>query len=57
MDRRAAGGMPANLARLHAGEEELRQKALEMIAADDHRALHLAVTEAAMEDRKKGGYF
>ena len=49
MDRSAAGGMPANLARLHAGEEELRQKALEMIAADDHRALHLAVTEAAMD--------
>ncbi|BAR58787.1 hypothetical protein ACVIWV_006226 [Bradyrhizobium diazoefficiens] len=38
-----------NLASLHGAEEQLRQKAHGMIAADDRLQLHLAVTEAAMD--------
>jgi hypothetical protein len=38
-----------NLKRLHAAEEELRQKALHMIAHDPRLQLHLSVTEAAMD--------
>ena len=49
MEPSAADLLSANLARLHAGEEELREKALGMIAADDRLGLHLAVTEAAMD--------
>ncbi|WP_396604730.1 hypothetical protein ACFLEY_19205 [Bradyrhizobium sp. YCK136] len=41
--------IPKNLARLHSTEEQLRQKAHSMIAADDRLQLHLAVTEAAMD--------
>jgi hypothetical protein len=38
-----------NLASLHAQEEELRQKARQLIADDPRLQLNLAVTEAAME--------
>ncbi|MBA4033537.1 MAG: hypothetical protein C0480_02880 [Bradyrhizobium sp.] len=41
--------IPRNLASLHGIEEQLRQDAHIMIAADDRLQLHLAVTEAAME--------
>jgi len=43
------GDLPPNLDRLHAAEEELREKAQHMIAGDPRLQLHLAVTEAAME--------
>ncbi|MBN9032221.1 MAG: hypothetical protein BGO05_02265 [Rhizobiales bacterium 63-7] len=41
--------LPANLTSLHAGEEQLREKALALIAADERLELHLAITEAAMD--------
>ena len=41
--------LPPNLERLHAAEEERREKARHMIAGDARLRLHLAVTEAAME--------
>ena len=47
MEPSAADLLSANLARLHAGEEELREKALGMIAADDRLGLHLACPPSA----------
>jgi hypothetical protein len=41
--------IPQNLASLHSAEEQLRQKARGMIAADPRLQLHLAVTEAVMD--------
>jgi hypothetical protein len=41
--------IPPRLASLHGAEEQLREKAQGMIAADPRLQLHLAVTEAAME--------
>lgn len=41
--------IPQNLASLHSAEEQLREKAHGIIAADPRLQLHLAVTEAAME--------
>jgi len=41
--------LPPNLDRLHAAEEEQREKARPIIARDARLRLHLAVTEAAME--------
>jgi len=41
--------IPQNLASLHSAEEQLRQKAHSMIAADDRLQWHLAVAEAAMD--------
>lgn len=41
--------LPLRLARLHAGEEFLRKKALDILANDDRLKLHLGVVEAAMD--------
>ena len=41
--------IPQNLASLHSAEEQMREKARSMIAADPRLQLHLAVTEAAMD--------
>jgi hypothetical protein len=41
--------LPANLVSLHAGEEFLREKALDLISSNAHLQLHLSVVEAAME--------
>ncbi|WP_346913154.1 hypothetical protein [uncultured Roseibium sp.] len=41
--------IPANLANLHCGEEQLREKALGIIAGDERLRLHLAIVEAAMD--------
>ena len=41
--------IPQKLASLHSAEEQLRQKASNMIADDARLQLHLAVTEAAMD--------
>lgn len=41
--------IPANLENLHIGEEQLREKALGIIAGDQRLRLHLAVVEAAMD--------
>jgi hypothetical protein len=41
--------IPQNLAALHKQEEQLRQDARNMIAADPRLQLHLAATEAAMD--------
>ncbi len=43
------GGIPENLSRLHAGEEYLRQKAIEIVNADEALKLHLRAIEAGME--------
>lgn len=40
--------LPENLDSLHRQEEQLREKALELVAQDDRLALHVAVTEQAM---------
>ena len=40
--------IPDNLLRLYEGEEILRQKALELVAADKRLQLHMSVVEAAM---------
>lgn len=42
-------GFPKNFESLHAGEEQLRQKALEIVRADTHLQLHIAIVEAAMD--------
>lgn len=41
--------IPANLENLHGGEEQLREKALGIIAADERLQQHLAIVEAAMD--------
>ena len=41
--------IPANLKNLHVGEEQLREKALGIIAGRRHLQLHLAIVEAAMD--------
>lgn len=41
--------LPANLVSLHAGEEFLREKALDLISSNARLQLHLSVVEAAME--------
>lgn len=41
--------VPKNLARLHDGEEQLRAKALDVVARDRCLHLHLATIEAAMD--------
>jgi hypothetical protein len=41
--------IPANLERLHSGEEQLREKALAIIAGDQRLQMHLAIVEAAMD--------
>lgn len=41
--------IPANLETLHGGEEQLREKALGMVAGDQRLQLHLAIVEAAMD--------
>ncbi|MGR8965730.1 hypothetical protein [Rhizobium leguminosarum] len=41
--------VPENLARLHDGEEQLRAKALDVVAGDRRLHLHLATIEAAMD--------
>lgn len=41
--------IPLNLARLRAGEEFLRGKAIGLIVGDERLRLHLAITEAAMD--------
>lgn len=41
--------IPSSLASLHSGEEELRGKALSIIAGDERLRLHLAIIEAAMD--------
>lgn len=41
--------IPANLKNLHNGEEQLRGKAIAIIAGDHHLSLHLAVVEATMD--------
>src|SRR5947207_1032408 len=41
--------LPANLVSLSAGEEFLREKALDLISSDENMQLHLSVVEAAME--------
>jgi hypothetical protein len=41
--------IPRNLASLHAGEEFLRGKAIDLLAGDERLRLHLAITEAAMD--------
>ncbi|MGM5053296.1 hypothetical protein [Rhizobium sp. 862_C5_N1_2] len=43
------GAVPANLENLHRGEEQLRDKALAIIASDVRLQLHLAFIEAAMD--------
>lgn len=40
---------PANLTRLYADEESLREKALDLIVRDERLQLHLGVVEAAMD--------
>jgi hypothetical protein len=45
----ARDSTPPKLASLHSAEEQLREKARSMIAADPRLQLHLAVTEAAMD--------
>lgn len=41
--------IPANLESLHNGEEQLRDKAIAIIAGDPHLRLHVAIVEAAMD--------
>ena len=41
--------VPSNLTRLHAGEESLRQKAVEVVASRADLQLHLKAVESAME--------
>lgn len=41
--------IPSNLENLHSGEEQLREKALRIVASDKRLKLHLAVVEAAMD--------
>jgi hypothetical protein len=41
--------IPANLANLHLGEEELREKALEIVATESRLQIHLAIIEASMD--------
>lgn len=41
--------IPSNLASLHGGEEQLREKALDIVAADRRLQMHLAIVEAAMD--------
>lgn len=41
--------IPANLESLHGGEEQIREKALDIIASDERMRLHLAIVEAAMD--------
>lgn len=41
--------IPSNVAGLHSGEEQLREKALGIIARDERLQLHLATVEAAMD--------
>ena len=45
----AETAIPENLVRLHEGEEQLREKALSLVAEDDRLTLHLGVTEAVMD--------
>lgn len=45
----AEKGIPDNLCSLHRQEEELRGKAAVLIEGDDRHALHLSVTEHAMD--------
>jgi hypothetical protein len=40
---------PTNLAGLHGGEEQLREKALDIVEGDQRLQLHLAAVEAAMD--------
>ncbi len=40
---------PRNLDSLHSGEEQLREKALKIIASDERLRLHIAVVEVAMD--------
>jgi hypothetical protein len=42
-------GIPENVLRLHKGEEDLRAKSEQLIFANPRLALHLYVTESAME--------
>lgn len=42
-------GIPERLRTLHSGEEHLRRKACELVEADVHLALHLALVEDAMD--------
>jgi hypothetical protein len=42
-------GIPENFLRLHKGEEDLRTKAEQLVFANPRLALHLHVTESAME--------
>ena len=43
------GILPTNLARLYAGEEQLRDRAISIVAGDVSAQLHLASIEAAMD--------
>jgi hypothetical protein len=40
---------PENFRRLHAGEEELRNNALDLISKNEHLQLHIGIVEAAMD--------
>ncbi|WP_394689213.1 hypothetical protein [Hoeflea sp.] len=42
-------GMPLNLANLHSGEEQFREKALRIIDGDQRLRLHIVVVEDAMD--------
>lgn len=47
---RTPDAIPPNLARLHAGEEFLRSKAIGLVTTDERlKLLHVAITEAAMD--------
>lgn len=45
----AERAIPENLLNLHGGEEKLRLKAMQIVAANDRLALHLLVVEHAMD--------
>ena len=45
----AEQGIPENLRNLHGAEEELRRKAMTLVAGDNRLALHLSVIEHAMD--------
>ena len=41
--------VPSNLASLHSAEEQLRERALDIVAGDQRLQLHLVIVEAAMD--------
>lgn len=49
MANQSQGIIPTNLENLHIAEEQLRDKAMGIVAGDERLKLHLAVVEAAMD--------